>query len=172
MTALPCLIAPYLDYLQAPPTVSLYVWMWCTQFVAKQVTCGETSQDSYEQGLLQDQVHQYFVYSLSLFLSLSLTHTHTHTHTHTSSSSTYIAPPPSVPFRLVPPRTDATFMGRLEVMYNNTWGTVCDDAFQNPEANVACQTLGYPRAMCYAREGRLGQGTGKFLEFSLIPSPA
>ena len=56
-------------------------------------------------------------------------------------------------------------MGRLEVMYNNTWGTVCDDAFQTPEANVACQTLGYPRAMCYVREARFGQGTGKFISF-------
>ena len=66
-----------------------------------------------------------------------------------------------MPYRLVPPRADATFMGRLEVMYNNTWGTVCDDAFQSPEANVACETLGYPRAMCYVREARFGQGTGK-----------
>ena len=74
----------------------------------------------------------------------------------------FIAPPPSVPFRLVPPHADATFMGRLEVMYNNTWGTVCDDAFQTPEANVACQTLGYPRVMCYVREARFGQGAGKF----------
>ena len=81
---------------------------------------------------------------------------------HTNLFSFIIAPPPSVPFRLVPSRADATFMGRLEVMYNNTWGTVCDDAFQTPEANVACQTLGYPRVMCYVREARFGQGTGKF----------
>ena len=67
-----------------------------------------------------------------------------------------------MPYRLVPPRADATFMGRLEVIYNNTWGTVCDDAFQTPEAHVACQTLGYPRAMCYVREARFGQGAGKF----------
>lgn len=72
-----------------------------------------------------------------------------------------LAPPPSVPFRLVPPRADATFMGRLEVMYNDTWGTICDDAFQFPEANVACETLGYPRSMCYVREAGFGQGTGK-----------
>ena len=67
---------------------------------------------------------------------------------------------PPIPVRLVPPRADATFMGRLEVLYNNTWGTVCDDAFQFPEANVVCETLGYSGAVCYAREARLGRGDG------------
>ena len=70
-------------------------------------------------------------------------------------------PSPVLPVRLIPPRADATFMGRLEVMYNGTWGTVCDDAFQAPEATVACETLGYDRAMCYVREARFGRGTGK-----------
>ena len=38
--------APYLDWLQTPPTVSLFVSMWCTQFVAKLVTCMGTIQNS------------------------------------------------------------------------------------------------------------------------------
>ena len=33
--------------------------------------------------------------------------------------------------------------GRLEIYHNGSWGTVCNDAFDDIDAQVACNSLGY-----------------------------
>lgn len=47
--------------------------------------------------------------------------------------------------------------GRIEICFNNTWGTVCDDFWDIRDARVACRQLGFIDAV---RPADFGSGTG------------
>ncbi|KAM9383117.1 scavenger receptor class A member 5 isoform 2-T2 [Phaethornis superciliosus] len=51
--------------------------------------------------------------------------------------------------------------GRVEVLYNSRWGTVCDDGWDKKDGDVVCRMLGFPGAQEVYRMARFGQGTGR-----------
>lgn len=67
---------------------------------------------------------------------------------------------PHIELRLVGPRSREG-EGRLEVLYNGQWGTVCDDDFNMVAASVACRELGYEAAANWAHSAKYGPGEGK-----------
>ncbi|VDH95200.1 Hypothetical predicted protein [Mytilus galloprovincialis] len=48
---------------------------------------------------------------------------------------------------------------RLEILYNETWGTVCDDEFDDKDATVACRQLGFNSGISLG--GKVDYGTGR-----------
>eukprot|EP00057_Strongylocentrotus_purpuratus_P035138 XP_797846.3 PREDICTED: soluble scavenger receptor cysteine-rich domain-containing protein SSC5D [Strongylocentrotus purpuratus] len=50
--------------------------------------------------------------------------------------------------------------GRVEVLYDGRWGTVCDDYWGPEDAGVACRMMGYDGASEAPGSARFGQGSG------------
>ncbi|XP_066853028.1 lysyl oxidase homolog 3 isoform X2 [Anser cygnoides] len=70
------------------------------------------------------------------------------------------SPAPQLKFRLAGyPRKHNE--GRVEVFYNDEWGTICDDDFTLANAHVLCRHLGFVAATGWAHSAKYGKGVGR-----------
>ncbi|XP_003730516.1 uncharacterized protein LOC100891003 [Strongylocentrotus purpuratus] len=61
-------------------------------------------------------------------------------------------------FRLIGGTNDAE--GRVEILHDGSWGTVCDDSWDLKDAEVVCRMLGFDGAFDAPLGARFGKGSG------------
>ena len=50
--------------------------------------------------------------------------------------------------------------GRVELFYNQEWGTICDNGWGITDAEVVCRALDFPGAASAQGGAKFGEGTG------------
>ena len=70
-----------------------------------------------------------------------------------------VSPGELLPVRLV--NGSSLLEGRVEVLVNGTWGTICDDYWDIREAQVVCRQLGFATALHAWSFAHYGRGTGE-----------
>lgn len=63
-----------------------------------------------------------------------------------------------IPLRLMSGPQDR--QGRLEILFNGSWGTVCDQGWTWGATHVSCRQLGYVSSDGFSTEAAFGMGTG------------
>lgn len=56
---------------------------------------------------------------------------------------------------------NSTVEGRVEILHDGSWGTICDDNFDMNDAHVVCRQLKLGTALEARTRAKYGQGTGK-----------
>ncbi|XP_039189863.1 lysyl oxidase homolog 3 isoform X1 [Crotalus tigris] len=84
---------------------------------------------------------------------------------------TLAQPPSQAPTRQSPPSSTLQFRlagyprkhneGRIEVLYDKEWGTICDDDFTLANAHVLCRHLGFVAATGWTHSAKYGKGVGR-----------
>ena len=57
--------------------------------------------------------------------------------------------------------TASQYEGRIEILHNGQWGTICDHDWDLVDAKVACRMLGFSGALRAVTNAYYGRGTGR-----------